>query len=517
MRVIKFLFFGIVLFLPFSVVVSAEDSEEVVPSTSKIKITEVKLGGMGDVKEYVTLYNVSDESVDLDGWMLEYAKTTFDSSFCNSSSWAENSVSGSASDIALSGTLPPQTVSSPVERSLTDNSAGSLRVIDADLVVHDLVGWGESAPCFEANTAPQPASSTSSAQSITRFLNCTTSEPIDTDNNLADIGLSDAPTPGLINNLLHPDCSSDTNEDEETEGGIGGGDGEAVNSCEGVIISELLPNPAGADSGNEFIELYNPTSKTISLFDCSLQTSSNSKIFKFGQQDIKSGQYIAFYDDQTGLTLANSAGGTVYLIDADDTEIYQVDYQADLDDDVAWAFNFSTNKWSLTYTESPNEANQIVTVKPCPVGQFRNLETNRCNTIVVEAGLESCPVGKERNPETNRCRNITSLSSILKACSADQVRNPETNRCKKINSGSTLTPCKSDQVRNPETNRCRKNTDVLNSSDQAVKDVITETDAGDQLSWMVASASFIGAMGYGVWEWRNEMLEKLLMLKSRFL
>ncbi len=223
---------------------------------------------------------------------------------------------------------------------------------------------------------------------------------------------------------------------------------------------------------------------------------------------------MAFYNDVTGLTLTNSSGGSVYLVDTDNSE-QEVEYMPDLDDDVAWVIDLSSNDWSITYSPTPGEKNKIVEVKPCPKGQFRNLETNRCNKITVETGLKPCPPDKFRNPETNRCKNILDAGSQLKPCNPGQFRNPETNRCKSIDSGRSLVPCDPDQERNPETNRCRKKASSIDKSDNSVKDVLSVSQAQDQTSWAMAGFSFIGATAYAVWEWRSEMLDKLLTLKNK--
>lgn len=497
-------------------------------TVSKVIITEIKLGDGNDItfpdgtkaKDFVSLYNQSAATLDLSGWKLEYIKADGFAGNCSDASW-----NGGASSVTqLSGELLPGTVSTPIKRSMNDGLAGQIRLIDNTGVIHDNVGWGPTAQCYETAQAALPADN--SGKSLQRYLDCDTNVPVDTDNNSLDFALNDAPSPGVLAGPLTDDCSEpepgpdpDPPTDPPTDpgtGGSGGGSGGPVASCEGIILSELLPNPAGSDTGNEFIELHNPTSNPISLTDCKLQTSANTKIYEFSSEILQPGQYQAFYDSQTGLTLANSAGGTVYLIDSDDSELDQVNYPASLEDDEAWAA--SDGNWANTYSLTPNGANEIVEEKPCPAGQVRNTETNRCNNILEEAaGLSACPAGKERNVATNRCRNITSLSSTLKACAPDQARNSETNRCRKITStSSSLTPCKTGQERNPATNRCRK---VLSASSSSgvndVKDILSESSEGE-FNWLLGGAAVIGASSYAVWEWRNELFERLSSLKNKF-
>jgi hypothetical protein len=518
-----FSLFSVFIFAPvlasysFPVPTFAEDNAGV----SKVIITEVRPGGEvisgTDFKEYVTLYNQSPDGIDdLSDWTLEYAKSTFNPLYCSSASWKNAYTSSPVNTIALTGSIEPGTaVTFGSTSSINDNVSGSIRLLDATGTVQDLTGWGSSTACFESSPAPL----VSTNKSIHRYLDCNTSIPVDTDDNSTDFVLSSdeyPPSPGVLSGPVTDDCQEELPEDEEEppEGGLGGG---SQSSCAGVVISELLPNPTGLDNGHEFIELFNPTNDFIPLAGCMLQTSANSKIFTFSQSQLNPGQYKAFYDSTTGLTLANSAGGSVYLINTDDSEIDQADYDANLEDNVSWSL--IDGNWQETFSVTPNSANKLLETKPCPAGQFRNTETNRCNNIVTEAaGLASCLPGKERNPATNRCRNISSFASTLKACAPDQFRNPQTNRCKKIASSSSLKPCKPGQERNPETNRCRK----LSASSSSggindVKDVLSAGSPASKISWLMAGGGVLGALGYGAWEWRNELSQKLAAIKNKFL
>lgn len=502
------LFLGVLIVLPaLFVFVNARAQQA---SSSKIIITEIKLGGGADPKEFVTLYNQSSSEVSLTGWKLEYAKSTFDSQFCNSSSWAEQSVNGSASATGLGGFIASGGVLS-VTRSLNDNVSGSLRLIDSDIQVQDLIGWGGDSQCYDNS----PNSIPDSGKSLQRYIDCATNLPIDTNNNQADFSMSNVPGYGLLSGQLTDDCSTippPENGDEDPGSGDSGG-AEPQNSCEGIIVSELLPNPEGSDTGHEFIELLNPTTTPISLKDCALTTTANNNSFSFSDVILSSSAYAAFYNDQTGLTLVNSAGGSAFLIDADGSEVYQVDYPMNLDDDVSWSF--IDGVWTATFAITPNGPNVLLQSKPCPAGQTRNIDTNRCVNIVQEAaGLAVCKPGQERNAETNRCRNITSLASTLKACAPDRVRNPDTNRCRKTTSSSGLAPCKEGQERNPETNRCR-NVAGSSSGDIAdVNDVLAAT-SGNKTNLLLAGASVAAALSYAVWEWRNEIFQQLAGLKTK--
>jgi hypothetical protein len=321
-------------------------------------------------------------------------------------------------------------------------------------------------------------------------------------------------------------------------------DPKPVLTCEGIIINEILPNPAGSDTGQEFTELYNPTNEVISLKGCSLQTSANSKKYEFGSKSLQPKEYLAVDDTLSGLTLSNTSGGTVWLLSPSE-ELQAIVYPGNLEDDQSWAL-FSGG-WQATYKPTRAAANVLLALKPCPAGeersaetgqcrslsagqggnalapcrqdQERNPETNRCRLIqVAAAGLTACKPGQVRNPETNRCRSILGASSSLAPCKPNQERNPATNRCRSASaSASDLKPCTEGQERNPETNRCRK---VASASGQAgglaqVKDI----DSGGFSSnprWMLAGLGAAGALGYAGFEWRREVGGFFSKLKNNF-
>lgn len=481
-----------------------------------ILISEVQTGDVSSdnielpASEFIELKNITDDPLILDELKVEYlfGNGNFDRTLAT-----------------LDGIVEPQDyillahVSYLTEQNVTvdfrfgsgttsilGKTIGQIRLVSKNDVIIDWVAWGNSTTPSEWPRLP----AITPGYSVKRIL---------PDDLLYGSGFSytasTLPVTPQGGGYLANSPSGPGDDSQGSDGGMGGGSGDDTpqNSCDGVTITEILPNPSGSDSGHEFIELYNPTASSISLAGCKMQTTANSKIYTFGAVTVKPKEYKAFYDDFTGLTLSNSSGGSVYLIDTDNSE-REFEYIQDMDDDTSWAIDLSGDTWSITYSPTPGKENKIVEIKPCPTGQFRNLETNRCNKIEVEASLGLCPAGKFRNPETNRCKSILSASSLLKPCSPGQFRNPETNRCKSASSSSSLVPCKPDQERNPETNRCRKTTDPTSNNDQ-VKDVLSISNAKNQTSWAMAGFSFAGATAYAVWEWRSEMWEKLLGLKNK--
>ncbi len=500
-------------------------------TSPEVIITEVKLGDGDSIsfadgttaKDFVSLYNQSDAAISLDGWTLEYAKAGSSYANCDAQFVA-------ASATSLSGTLLAGSISQPIKRSMNDGTDGALRLIDAAGLVHDLVGWGYTTKCYEGMPAQTPPDG--GGQSIQRYLDCTTNLPIDSGDNSADFALSDTPSPGTLAGPIADNCPvTEPDDDQPPDDG-----GDSSPSCDGVVLSEILPNPAGSDSGNEFVEIYNSTDTAVNLEGCSLQLNSDS-VRPFAGIELEPNQYMAFYDSDTGITLPNSAGGIIYLLSGEN-ELDSVDYPGGLDDNTAWA-RF-TDGWQQTYTPTPAAENVRQPTKPCPVGQvrsedtgrcrsvgfggstlkpcrpdqFRNPLTNRCKLKNDGSGLKPCRSDQFRNPLTNRCKLISAAGSSLKPCNPDQFRNPETNRCKKIDSGYKLKPCDPDQERNPETNRCRKVRGATSGELPAVEDVEAPIISGGY-GWTMAGVASGGVVAYAGWEWRRELSSLINGLKAR--
>lgn len=498
-------------------------------ASHQLFISQIKLGGDKAPKEFVQLFNPTSQTISLSGWKLEYAKPTYSKSNCEVDSWASLSVNGSASSTYLKGEILPGAVSTPIERPMTNDTSGSLRISNSENVVSDLVGWGEDAPCFESQAAPIP----SNEKSLARYLDCGERLPIDTDDNSSDFDISPFVNTSDLIEIYKSSCQSPNDELPESGSGVENG-----SKCDGLMISEILPNPSGSDVGHEFIEVYNPTVKVVSLENCQLQTSGGNQKYKFGSEEIAPSGRKAFYDSATNLALPNSSGGTVWLINESDVEVDEVKYPEDLEDDVSW--NKIDNNWEISYTPTPSTTNVQQQTKPCPSGQVRSIESNRCvSSAVVTSSLVPCAPGKERNTLTNRCRNSVNVLAVVKACASDQFRNPltnrckktevssiapcksdqfrnpETNRCKKLVAMSRLKPCKEGQERNPETNRCRNIAAVGTSGFSKITDIAAPL-VKNSASWWLAGATVIGAVGYALFEWRREIATSFIGFKSKF-
>lgn len=265
--------------------------------------------------------------------------------------------------------------------------------------------------------------------------------------------------------------------------------GDCVWDVQPLQLTEILPNATGADTDNEFVEIYNPTDRVIDLSLYTVVVGVNSdKSYAFpADAAIAPGEYRAFSDSMMKFTLVNTTGRVqLRAIDGTvrgDTGVYESPADGE-----SWALLGGV--WQYTNQPTPGAENQ-------PGIMAGNV------VDLTDAGPAPCPAGKYRNQLTNRCRNSVADATVLATCDEGQYRNPDTGRCKKV-SIAVASPCKDNQYRSEETNRCRNlpasSVPAAAFAVQPIKDTGTAF-----VGWWALGGVGLLAAGYGVWEWRNEI------------
>ena len=277
----------------------------------------------------------------------------------------------------------------------------------------------------------------------------------------------------------------------------------AMNTCENLRLSEI-----GANYSPQFIEVYNPTNKTIDISGCQLETNRSAVASYVFAKNTKlaANQHVAINVTKTDLSLIKTTSGTVYIVSADGTDEVDARTYENLAENTSWAL--VNGVWRQTFAVTPSAENAYQEYPACESGYYRNSETGRCNKIALASTPTPCKDGYYRNKETNRCRKIASSSSTLTPCKTGYYRNAATNRCRKISStASTLKPCKEGYERNPETNRCRKVQSATYASAGDIPYAVETVPAaaGNIVGWWLFGGVLLAGAGYGAWEWRGEI------------
>ncbi len=251
--------------LDFATPWSSNEGNGVCHGQNVVKINEFLANPDSDdeLKEWVELHNSSSDSVNLQGWTIQWGTSSFSSEF------VMPSVSIPANGYLLLGgeAVSDTDVVVPANSDLAmgsgSSNADAIRLLHCGPGVADTViygpsddgvgdntdGWEDDDGIVATSISPKPIS----GMSLSRRQN-----GVDTDDNGLDFVVSLENTPGEPN----PEVQCE-------EGNLE------------VKINEIYPNPSGTDGGNEWIELYNSGSATVRLDDWLLQTASSSWSDKF--------------------------------------------------------------------------------------------------------------------------------------------------------------------------------------------------------------------------------------------
>lgn len=329
-----------------------------------------------------------------------------------------------------------------------------------------------------------------------------------------------------FNCIFHDECVNLTGyQTVVPDGYISNDNGECFLNLLPLRITEVLPNAAGSDEGNEFIEIYNPNDSDVDLANYVLLIGKDNVVsYNFPiNSHIGPGEYRAFYNDDIKFTLVNTSS-VIKLNSIDNILIDEMSQYVDPKDNMAWAL--INGSWQYTNQLTPGAINKeslidpviepVIEVvpesdlKPCAANQYRNPDTNRCRSILTQESISTltpCHNGQYRSEETNRCRNIAADAVVLAACSDGEERNLDTNRCRSVSTvlaANDLKPCDAGQERNPETNRCRNVASTIPQANYAPRQTSRSED-NYVLWWSIAGVCMV-AIIYGIWEWRQEII-----------
>lgn len=248
------------------------------PSKGSVVINELVSDPSDEEKEWIELYNVTSQAIDLSGWTL---------------------TNGSSKTLLLAGMLQ----ASGIQKFLATETLGGMlknlgdkiSLLDSEKNTIDSVSYGSWDDGIIGDNAPRAVSPYALARK---------NDGYNTSMNSNDFAITTTPTKGAAN-IITAEPGAQTAPKESTS-----------KTPVSLIISELHPNPLSHNPKDEFIELYNESSSDIDLVGWRLNDEEGSEyVFPSskGTQIVKSKSFIVLGRDISGIALNNTGGDTVKI------------------------------------------------------------------------------------------------------------------------------------------------------------------------------------------------------------
>jgi hypothetical protein len=128
-----------------------------------------------------------------------------------------------------------------------------------------------------------------------------------------------------------------------------------------IVLNELLPNPASPqeDTSDEFIELYNPNSQPVDMSGWILKDAGGAS-YIIKDKAIPGLGYLVITSAESSLSL-NNTGDIIYLYSPDNTVVdVSADY-GDAKEGLSWAV--VGDSWDWTISPTPGSANSTAYVE----------------------------------------------------------------------------------------------------------------------------------------------------------
>jgi len=175
-----------------------------------------------------------------------------------------------------------------------------------------------------------------------------------------------------------------------------------------ILINELLPNPAGEESTDEYIELYNKGDTPVDLAGWKVADASGSYYVispqHFATTIIPAGGYFVLYRDITGIALNNTGGETLYLYSPDGQEKDKVSYSQSAEE--GYSYNRTSSGWQWSETPTPGAANiinlteDLVTSSSSKSSKSKSTKSSGLKTIPSVLGARSAEAASSNNPSS---------------------------------------------------------------------------------------------------------------------
>ena len=222
-------------------------------------------GSDGD-NEWIEIFNPGPSAVDVSDWQIERAKSSWDVVYTIVA--GPPIPAGGYLLIGEPAVAGSHQTATELDLGNGGSDADAVRLLDDSGTVIDSVVYAP--PNDDGHEDDSGYAATSIAPEATNGKTVARSpDGVDTDLCGDDFSVDDTPTPGAENDVGAATGPLDTGIVDTGPDDTGGGGTTTPTTCDPaaapVVINELLPDPAGADGGLHWAELYNSSGSTIDL------------------------------------------------------------------------------------------------------------------------------------------------------------------------------------------------------------------------------------------------------------
>jgi len=297
-----------------------------------VVINEIVSDPVDDEVEWVELYNRSTKTVDLTYWLIQDAD--------------EKPHTIAHETLELAG-LSHMVLYKGKDFNFALNNSGEILQLVCYNNIMDSVTYGK----FDDGQPEDNAPIAKDPFSLARL-----EDGRDTNSDKDDFAVTATPTPGRAN-IINTNSEATQSPDS----------GQIFTNK--IVISEILPNPAGSDSQTEFIELYNSGEQEVDLTGWKLSDSGTRLVSltaeKFGDLKLGAGKYLVLWRQQTGVALNNSGQDAVKLYWPNNKIADEMEYSGAVADDTAYA-RTADGVWFWSQKATPGAPNEIIQANQCP-------------------------------------------------------------------------------------------------------------------------------------------------------
>lgn len=380
-------------------VISYSAKAETLPKESSVVINELQLNGSAEKttgEEFVELTNITDVSVDVGGWKLQYIASTGNRGTAKYfATIPEHTIIYPQGHFLVApegylGDLSPRLTYS-ITLSFTGLAAagGTVELTNSLGVVVDAVGWGvKTTTICEAESSEAPPDGSSIQRRVAD------AKTVDTDNNKNDFEILTVPTPSVANvapeesppdpdtepvidtappteepiSALVPDPApteqqtqaQNLSEEPTVAEAVQNTDIAPIITEQPILVNELFIDPVSpqTDANDEWVELYNPNEMPQDLNGYTIyagETFAYHHTFSSGNVIPPHG-YISITSGATSIALANG-GGAVKVVGPSGA-VYDLTLYDAAKTAYSWAKD-STGIWRWSTTPTQDGANVI--------------------------------------------------------------------------------------------------------------------------------------------------------------